>query len=133
MRMEFDHIGIPTQIAQPDEFWVETSKVWVTNPRTHPLRIEYLRFTDPPRFDLEVASNLPLWKLWNMPHVAYSVDDLAAALEGEALVYGPFEPADFGPVAFIHKHGLIIEYMQYTNRETWFGQKTPWRPAGPPA
>lgn len=132
MHAEFDHIGIPTETPQPDEFWVEKSKVWVTNPRTNPLRIEYLRFVDKPQIDLTSdPAKLPLWKLWNMPHVAYSVDDLSEAVEGEELVYGPFEPADFGPVAFIHKHGLIVECMQYTNRETWFGRKTPWRPAGP--
>ena len=127
MEMEFDHIGIPTDTPQPDEFWVEKSKVWVTNPRTHPLRIEFLRFTEKPDVD---PANLPLWKLWNMPHVAYSVGDMAEALKGEELVYGPFEPADFGSVAFIHKNGLIIEYMHYSNRETWFGRKTPWRPVG---
>lgn len=130
MTAEFDHIGIPTQTPQDDEFWVEKSKVWVTNPRTHPLRIEYLRFVEKPEIDPRVPGNLPLWKLWNMPHIAYSVDDMAAALEGEELVYGPFEPADFGPVAFIHKNGLIVEYMQYTNRQTWFGRQTPWTAVG---
>ena len=43
MRKAFDHIGIPTQEAHPGESWVAFSQVWVTNPRAHPQRVEYLR------------------------------------------------------------------------------------------
>jgi hypothetical protein len=64
-----------------------------------------------------------------MPHIAYRVDDLEQAIEGEDVVYGPFEPADFGRVVFIHKHGVIVEYLQYTDLNTWFGLPTPWKPA----
>ena len=42
-RKAFDHIGIPTAEPQPGESWVEFSQVWVTNPRAHPQRLEYLR------------------------------------------------------------------------------------------
>jgi hypothetical protein len=93
------------------------------------LRLEYLRFVEKPAID---PGHVALWKLWNMPHVAYRVEDLEEALRGHEVIYGPFEPADFGPVAFIHQAGLIVEYMQYTNLQTWFGHRTPWRPAGPP-
>jgi hypothetical protein len=94
----------------------------VTNPRTHPQRIEYLRFKNKP--ELETGS--PQWKLWNMPHIAYRVDDLQRAIEGAELVYGPFEPAEFGRVVFIHKHGVIVEYLEYKDLSTWFGAPTPW-------
>lgn len=125
---EFDHIGIMTDEPQAGESWVPASRVWVTNPRLHPMRIEYLRPAERPHID---PSNVGLWKLWNLPHVAYRVDNLEAAIEGEEVVLGPFEPADFGPIAFIHKDGAIIEYLQYTNLDLWFGQRTPWKPAGP--
>jgi hypothetical protein len=47
---EFDHVGIVTTEPQPGESWVELSKVWVTNPRLHPQRIEHIRpFEVPPR------------------------------------------------------------------------------------
>ena len=39
-----------------------------------------------------------------MPHAAYRVDDLEAAIEDEEVIPGPFEPA-----AFIHKDGAVIE------------------------
>ena len=127
---EFDHIGIITDEAHDDESWVEFSQVWVTNPRTHPLRIEYIRPVQRPIID---PSDIGLWKLWNLPHVAYRVDDLEAAIEGEDVIFGPFEPGDFGPVAFIHKDGVVVEYLEYTDLNTWFGAPTPWKPAGPPS
>jgi hypothetical protein len=125
---EFDHIGIITRQPQEGESWVPFSKVWVTNPRLHAARIEYIRPLEMPQVD---PANVGLWKLWHLPHVAYRVADLARAIEGEEVIFGPFEPGDFGHVAFIHKDGAVVEYLEYTNLDTWFGQPTPWRPAGP--
>ena len=125
---EFDHIGIITDQPQDGESWVEESRVWVTNPRLHPARIEYIRPAEEPDVD---PQNVGLWKLWHLPHVAYRVDDLDAAIEGQEVILGPFEPGDFGRIAFVHLDGAVIEYLEYTNLETWFGQPTPWQPAGP--
>ncbi|MCS6851474.1 MAG: hypothetical protein NZ700_09950 [Gemmataceae bacterium] len=122
MKKSFDHIGIPTTEPHPGESWVAFSEVWVTNPRLHPQRIEYIRPKNPPRLSPRDGA---IWKLWHWPHVAYRVDDLAAALAGEEVVYGPFEPGGFGQVAFVHKDGVIIEYMQYTDVGQWFGQPNP--------
>jgi hypothetical protein len=128
MMREFDHIGIVTDQQHEGESWVEFSRVWVTNPRLHPQRIEYIRPAERPVVD---PRNVGLWKLWHLPHVAYRVDDLDAAIEGEEVIFGPFEPADFGRVAFLHKDGAVVEYLEYTRLDVWFGQKTPWCPAGP--
>ena len=125
---EFDHIGIITTEPQEGESWVEFSKVWVTNPRLHPNRIEYIRPLEFPEID---PTDLAQWKLWHLPHVAYRVDNLQEAIIGEEVVLGPFEPADFGTVAFIHKDGAIVEYLEYSRLDTWFGQHTPWKPVGP--
>jgi hypothetical protein len=122
MRKAFDHVGIITTEPHPGESWVETSEVWVTNPRTHSQRIEYVR----PRVMPDVPpEQVGLWKLWHRPHVAYRVDDLRAALEGEEVIYGPFAPGDFGQVAFIHKDGAVVEYLEYTDLDRWFGQPNP--------
>src|SRR5262249_19000554 len=43
MKKAFDHIGLITLEPQPGESWVAESQVWVTNPRRHPNRIEYVR------------------------------------------------------------------------------------------
>ncbi len=125
---EFDHVGIVTLEPQPGESWVEHSRVWVTNPRLHPQRLEYVRPLALPPVD---PAQVGLWKLWHLPHVAYRVDDLAAAVRGEEVILGPFQPGDFGTVVFVHKDGGVVEYLEYTDLNRWFGQETPWRPAGP--
>jgi hypothetical protein len=127
MKKAFDHIGIPTSEPHPGESWVPFSQVWVTNPRAHPQRIEYIRPKEPP----QVPADQPgLWKLWHWPHIAYRVDDLPAALKGEELVFGPFDPGGFGEVAFVLKNGVIVEYMHYYDLSHWFGQPNPpgWKP-----
>jgi hypothetical protein len=127
MKKVFDHVGIWTTLPQPGESWVPASEVWVTNPRAHPQRIEYLRARTPPQVPREQTG---LWKLWNWPHVAYRVEDLREALRGEEVIFGPFDPGGFGEVAFIHKDGLVIEYMQYADLSHWFGLPNPpgWAP-----
>ncbi len=121
---EFDHIGFFTTEPQEGEFWVESLQAWVTNARVHPWRLEFIRFKERRETD---QSDMGRWKLWNMPHVAYRVDNLEEAISGEEIVLGPIEPADFGRAAFIHKEGAILEYIEYTNLDTWFGQATPWK------
>ncbi len=83
---EFDHIGIVTNEPHDDESWVPFSKVWATNPRLHPLRIEYIRPAEMPEVD---PADVGLWKLWNLPHVAYRVDSLEDAIKGQDVVLGP--------------------------------------------
>jgi hypothetical protein len=123
----FDHIGIPTNEPQPNESWVPFSQVWVTNPRAHPQRIEYVRFKAPPQVS---PDQVGMWKLVHWPHVAYRVNDLRAAIAGKELLLGPFDPGGFGEVAFTHEDGAIVEYMQYYDLSHWFGQPNPpgWKP-----
>jgi hypothetical protein len=122
MRKAFDHVGLITQMPQPGEAWVPASEVWVSNPRLHPQRLEYVR----PRVMPEVPrEQVGLWKLWHWPHIAYRVEDLQAAIAGEEVVLGPFAPADFVQVVFIHKDGVILEYMQYAELDHWFGRPNP--------
>ena len=125
---EFDHIGIMTREQQQGESWVSFSRVWVTNPRLHPQRIEYIR---PEAWTELDATNEGLWKLWHLPHVAYRVDNLEQAIQQDEVILGPFEPGDFGRVVFVLQHGAVVEYLEYSNLETWFGQPTPWTPAEP--
>jgi hypothetical protein len=125
---EFDHIGIITRRRHAGESWVPETQVWVTNPRLHPSRLEYVR----PQLRPEVAtSNVGLWKLWHLPHVAYRVTHLDRAIVGEELILAPFRPGAFARAAFIHKDGAVIEYIQYDDLDRWFDEPSPWRPSGP--
>jgi hypothetical protein len=122
MKKAFDHIGIPTTEPQSGESWVEHSKVWVTNPRRHPQRLEYIR---PLEFPQVAPEQVGLWRLWHWPHVAYRVEDLRDALAGEEVLLGPFDPGGFGEVAFVLKDGAVVEYMQYHDLGHWFGEPNP--------
>lgn len=110
---EFDHVGITTTTKQPEEDWVEQSRIWVTNPRNHPEHIEFLRYAPDSGVPALVRDN---------PHVAYRVDDLAARVaEADEVLIAPFVVGDFLEVAFVLKHGAVFEYMHYL-KDGWFGQ-----------
>src|SRR5205085_3230988 len=66
MKKAFDHIGIITLEPRDGESWVADSEVWVTNPRLHPQRIEYIR---PKKMPDVPDQQVGLWKLWHWPHV----------------------------------------------------------------
>ncbi len=108
MKKEFHHIGLPTDESQPGEFFVADTKVWVTDPRKHPYKVEFLRFEK----DSPVTGPVR-----DMPHVAYRVADVRAAIAGENVILEPFEPSPNFTVAFILKDGAVIEYMQFEKEE----------------
>ncbi len=115
---KFDHVGLVTDVQQPNERWAEATRLSSTNPRQHPYNIEFLRFepdspvTGPLRTD---------------PHIAYRVDDLEAALEGQEVVLGPIETPGFATRAFVAApDGLaafmpLVELIQYDdpNEKGW--------------
>lgn len=109
----FDHVGITTTEKQPDEDWVEASRIWVTNPKNHPEHIEFLRYEPDSTVPAAVRDN---------PHVAYRVESIAEYLAepGVEVLIEPFVVGDFLEVAFVRKHGMIFEYMRYL-KEGWFG------------
>jgi len=126
MKKAFDHIGMITLEPQAGESWVADSQVWVTNPRMHPQRIEYVRPKEMPSVPRDQEG---LWKLWHWPHIAYRVENLRAALAADKqsgqVVLGPFFPAPFVEVAFVYENGVVVEYMQYAELDHWFGQPNP--------
>ena len=109
---EFDHVGITTMLKQPNEDWVEQSRVWVTNPRNHPEHIEFLRY--------EPDSTVPEIIKAN-PHVAFRVAALSPHIgaPGVEIIIAPFVVGDFLEVVFVRKYNTIFEYMHYL-REGWF-------------
>ena len=48
-----------------------------------------------------------------IPHVAFEVDDLEAALEGHEVIIEPNSPSEGVRVAFIMKDGAVFEFMQF--------------------
>ena len=108
----FHHIGLPTDEPQPGESFVEETRVWVTRPENHPYRIEFLRFEP----DSPVTGPVR-----ERAHVAFRVDDIRAALEGERVILEPFDPLPGLTVAFLEKDGAVYEYMQFAEGKSEIG------------
>lgn len=114
--IEFDHIGLRTEEQKSDENWVENTKVWVTDPKTHPFHIEWLRY----------ASDSPVkGDLKEKPHIAYRVKDLEKASKGLKPLLEPFEVGGFVRAGFyLTEDGAVVELMQYLKGENvWFDKK----------
>ena len=107
----FDHIGIPTCDKQPNEMYVEATKVWVTDPAKHPHRIEFLRF------ESDSPVNGPVRDL---PHTAFRVDHLEAELADGQILLGPFNATDALRVVFILRDGAVFEFMEHSVPGHWF-------------
>jgi len=108
---EFDHVGLPTDTKQEGEMYVEQTKVWVTDPAAHPYRVEYLRFEP----DSPVTGPVR-----DLPHIAFRVDNLEKAIEGEQVLLGPFNATDTLRVVFIYKDGAVFEFMEHSGEGHWF-------------
>lgn len=104
MPRRFHHVGVITDLPQPGEIYVPATKVHVTNPNAHPYRVEYLRFEP----DSPVEGPVRL-----LPHMAFEVDDLQAAIAGEKVLLGPFRAMEGLEVVFIFKDGAVFEFMQF--------------------
>ena len=110
----FDHVGLPTDEKQPVEMYVSASKVWVTNPLTHPYKVEYLRYEP----DSPVTGPVR-----DLPHFAFRVDDLGQALAeaGGEILLEPFHPTgDAMRVAFVLVDGAVFEFMENAGVGDWF-------------
>lgn len=101
---ELNHIGIPTQVVQPDEIYLEGAKVFVTDYSTNSNKIEWLRFEEDSEFPQLIQSTA---------HIAYQVDDLNAEIEGKKVLVEPFAANESLTIAFIEEEGAPIELMQF--------------------
>lgn len=104
--MKFHHLGIPTKEPRPDETYLERYKLYCTDHENNPFGIQWMRFEE----------DCPLPKIvQTLPHVAFEVDDLAAALDGHEILIEPNSPSPGVLVAFILCDGAPVEFLQYHN------------------
>ena len=112
----FHHIGLPAPVQNspmPGESFVSATRTWVTNPASHPQRIEWLRYEP----DTTVSRDFQL-----APHICYEVDIFPDFAESVEIVAGPFEVGDppFGQAVFIQEDGIAVEYLQIYSGRRWF-------------
>ena len=106
--MKYNHIGIPTTSRFEGEIALPDLKMTVSDHENNPFGIQWQRYWD----------NAPYPDLVKtVPHVAFEVEDLDAAISGHKVLISPNSPSDGLLVAFIEVNGAPIELMQYTDRE----------------
>jgi hypothetical protein len=106
---QFHHLGIPGAGSHPGERHLERLGLHVRGFDTSPYGIEWMRF-DP-------HCNVPEL-VRTVPHVAFVVPNLDAALEGKRILIAPTEPSPGVRVAFIEDDGAPVELLEFATAET---------------
>jgi len=104
----YHHLGIPTDVARDDETHLEAFGMHVSGFSTSPYGIEWMRFDDDSPLH-------PLIK--SVPHVAFEVDDLDAALEGHEIIHPPGSPSEGVRAAMIVVDGAPVELIWFRRNE----------------
>lgn len=103
----YHHIGIPTEIPRPNETHLEAFGLHVSGFPTSPSGVEWMRF----------SQDSPLHPaIRNLPHVAFEVDDLERALEGQEVIYPPGAPSEGVRAAMILVDGAPVELIWFRTR-----------------
>jgi len=107
--IEFDHIGMIADDKKKGEIYVEATRVWVTDFREHPFRIEWLRFEP----DTPVTGPVR-----SMPHLAFRTDSIAESSKGMTCLLEPFD-TPLAVVGFYQTDdGAVVEFMEYKEGES---------------
>jgi hypothetical protein len=82
-------------------------KVFVSGFESSPYGIQWMRFdADAPYHEI----------IKTVPHLAFEVDDLAAALEGKEILTPPNSPSEGVTVAMIVSDGAPVELLSFAPR-----------------
>ena len=101
----FSHIGIPTAQERNWDGFYEPGRIHYTDFSKDEFGVEWLRFdADSPMPEL----------LRTVPHVAYAVENIEAALAGREILVKTFSPGAGVRVAFIVHNGAPVEFMEVT-------------------
>lgn len=101
--MKYHHLGIPTQERREGERYLRRFGMYVSGYETSEYGIEWMRF-DP---------DSPLPELVKtVPHVAFQVTDLDAAIEGKEILIEPNSPSEGTRVAFVVENGAPVEFIE---------------------
>lgn len=100
----YHHLGIPTDEHRPGEVFLEELGMHVSGFGTSPYGVEWMRF----------EPHSPVHELiQRVPHVAFQVDDLDAALHGKTVLGEPSSPGEGTRVAMILHNGMPVELIEF--------------------
>jgi hypothetical protein len=118
----YHHLGIPTAVPRSDETHLRRLKIHVSGFRTSPFGIEWMRF-EPGCAVSELVRNVP--------HIAFEVDDLEAALRGMNQLGEITSPSPGVRVAMIDDNGAPVELIEFTRSVRRGGVRSDGRPRRP--
>ena len=101
--MSGNSVGIPTVSSFDGEIPLPHLKVTVSDHLDNPFGIQWQRYWEDAPYPGLVKT---------VAHVAFEVDNLAAALEGQHVIIEPNSPSRGVTVAFIEVSGAPVELMQ---------------------
>ena len=101
--MRYNHIGIPTRRSFSGEIPLPHLKITVSDHLNNPFRIQWQRYWPDAQYPDLVKT---------VAHVAFEVDDLAAAIGGHKVIIAPNGPSNGVLVAFIEVNGAPVELLQ---------------------
>jgi hypothetical protein len=102
-RPRFNHVGIPTTGSFEGEIPLPHLRMTVSDHQDNPFGIQWQRYWDDAPYPDLVRT---------VPHVAFEVDDLQAALAGHQVIIEPNSPSAGVTVAFVAVNGAPVELMQ---------------------
>lgn len=100
----YHHMGIPTTEPRDGERYLPEFGVHVSGFGTSPYGIEWMRF--------EPGSPVPE-RIRTQPHIAFEVDDLDEAIDGQQIVHPPGSPSEGVRSAMILHDGALIELIAF--------------------
>jgi len=100
----YHHIGIPTNVVRQEETYLAQFRMYTSGFSTNPYGIEWMRF----------EPDCPLPELIRtVPHIAFEVDDLDAALQGQEVIFPPGSPSEGVRAAMIVHDGALVELIAF--------------------
>lgn len=106
--MRFHHIGIPTKEKKQNERYLKKYKFYVSGFETSEYGIEWMRFEeDSPISDL----------IKTIPHIAFEVDDLNAAIKRKELIGEISSPSKGVKTAMITENGAPVEFIEFSKKK----------------
>ena len=107
--LKYHHICIPTNVPRPEEDYSEKCKIYTSGYFQGPYGIEWMRFEPDCPFPELVKT---------IPHIAFTVDNIKAAITDKEVLVEPFNPTNGVTTAFIVHNGAPIEFLQFDRPES---------------
>jgi hypothetical protein len=101
----YHHVGIPTRSHVEGMERLDHLGLSCTDHASNPFGIQWMRYHP----DCQLPALVR-----DVAHVAFEVDDLAAALAGKTIIIPPNSPSPGVIVAFIEEAGAPVELIQFT-------------------